>query len=71
MPAHLLILGAPSAGKSYSLKVALELLPEESKHELDAASPRVLIYDDAPLEHKVLIFGEADSLPAGEDNPAA
>jgi hypothetical protein len=71
MPAHLLILGAPSAGKSYAMRVALGLLPEESKHELDAASPRVLIYDTASLEHKVLVFGEADSLPAGEDNPPA
>jgi hypothetical protein len=71
MPVHLLLLGPPSAGKSYAVKVALGLLPDESKHELDAASPRVLIYDNAPLEHRVLVYGEADSLPAGEDNPAA
>jgi hypothetical protein len=71
MPVHLILLGPPSAGKSYSLKVVLGLLPEEVKHELDAASPRVLIYDNEPLQHRVLVYGEADSLPAGEDNPAA
>ena len=38
---------------------------------IPAGSPRVLIYSDAPLKHRVLVFGEADSLPAGEDNPAA
>jgi hypothetical protein len=31
----------------------------------------VLIYDAAPLAHRVVVFSEADSLPAGEDNPAA
>ena len=31
----------------------------------------MLIYDDADLRHRVVVFGEADSLPAGEDNPAA
>jgi len=71
MPAHLLLLGPASAGKSFTTNIALRLMPPEAYHEIDAGSPRVLIYDDAPLEHRVLIFGEADSLPAGEDNPAA
>jgi len=71
MPAHLLLLGSASTGKSFTKNVALRLLPPEAYHEIDAGSPRVLIYDDASLEHRVIIFGEADSLPAGEDNPAA
>ncbi len=71
MPAHLLLLGPASAGKSFTKNIALRLMPQEAYHEIDAGSPRVLIYDDAPLEHRVLVFGEADSLPAGEDNPAA
>ena len=45
--------------------------PGEAKHTIDAGSPRVLIYDDAELRHRLLCFGESDSLPAGEDNPAA
>ena len=71
MPVHLLITGVSSSGKNYTLGKVLVLLPTEAYHIIDAGSPRVLIYDDAPLEHRVLVFGEADSLPAGEDNPAA
>ncbi|MBW1930970.1 MAG: HTH domain-containing protein [Deltaproteobacteria bacterium] len=71
MPVHLLLTGQASAGKSFTLNCVLKLLPEEAYHEIAAGSPRVLIYDDAELRHKAVIFGEADSLPAGEDNPAA
>ena len=70
MPVHLLLVGPPSAGKS-TLQTCLNLLPEEAYHTIDAGSPRVLIYDGADLVHRAVIFGEADSLPAGEDNPAA
>jgi hypothetical protein len=71
MPVHLLLVAQASAGKSYLLGTILRLLPEEAYHVIDAGSPRVLIYDEADLQHRVLIFGETDSLPAGEDNPAA
>jgi hypothetical protein len=71
MPVHLLLLAQPSAGKNYTLRSALNLMPGEAVHEIDAGSPRVMIYDEADLEHRAAIFGEADSLPAGEDNPAA
>jgi len=71
MPVHLLLTGPSSGGKSYTLGVIKTLLPIEGYYVIDAGSPRVLIYDEAPLEHRALIFGEADSLPAGEDNPAA
>lgn len=71
MPVHLLLLGPPSAGKSFALGTALRLLPGEAYHEIDAGSPRVLIYDQAELVHRVIVFSEADSLPSGEDNPAA
>lgn len=71
MPVHLLLIGPPSAGKSFTLQTVLALLPAEAYHVSDAGSPRVMIYDDADLAHRVVVFGEADSLPAGEDNPAA
>jgi hypothetical protein len=71
MPVHLLLLGIPSAGKSYTVKVVLRLLPETAWHSIEAGSPRALIYDRADLRHRVVFFGESDSLPAGEDNPAA
>ena len=71
MPSHLLLTGQASAGKSYALNAALRLLPPEAYVRIDAGSPRALIYDKSDLKHRVLVFGEADSLPAGEDNPAA
>ncbi|MFC1928645.1 hypothetical protein ACFLXK_03450 [Chloroflexota bacterium] len=71
MPVHLLLTGPSSGGKSYTLGIIKTLMPTEGYHVIDAGSPRVLIYDEASLEHKALVFGEADSLPAGEDNPAA
>lgn len=71
MPVHLLLVAQASTGKSYLLGIVLLLLPEEAYHVIDAGSPRVLIYDKADLQHRVVVFGEADSLPAGEDNPAA
>jgi hypothetical protein len=71
LPVHLLLVGQASAGKSFILIVVLRLFQEEAYHTIPAGSPRVLIYDDADLQHRAVIFGEADSLPAGEDNPAA
>lgn len=71
MPVHLLLKGLPSAGKSYTLKLVLNFLPAEAYHVIDAGSPRALIYDKEDLKHKLVVFSEADSLPAGEDNPAA
>ena len=71
MPVHLLLMGPPSAGKNYTVNRVLMLLPPEAVITIDAGSPRVLIYDESSLKHKVLVFSEADSLPAGEDNSAA
>lgn len=71
IPVHLLLLGGASTGKSYTLQTALRLFPPEAYHAIDAGSPRVLIYDDADLQHRAVLFGEADSLPSREDNPAA
>jgi hypothetical protein len=71
MPAHAVFKGPSSSGKNAALSAALRLLPEEACHVIDAGSPRVLIYEEAELVHRVVVFSEADSLPAGEDNPAA
>jgi hypothetical protein len=71
MPVHLLLTGPSSGGKSYTVGIVKALMPPEAVYSIDASSPRTLIYDDAPLKHRTLIYGEADSLPAGEDNPAA
>ncbi len=71
MPVHLLLMGISSSGKNYTLDRVLALLPTEAYYVIDAGSPRIIIYNDAPLEHRVLIFKESDSLPAGEDSSSA
>jgi hypothetical protein len=71
MPVHLLLIGPASAGKSWTVQLVTRLLPPDACHSIDAGSPRVLVYDDCDLRHRVLVFGESDSLPSGEDNPAA
>lgn len=69
--AHLLLVGGPSCGKSWCVYQTRRLLPPEAVLVIDAGSPRALIYSSEPLAHRALVFSEADSLPAGEDNPAA
>ena len=71
MPVHCILLSIPSAGKSYTINTVRRLFPEELFHVIDAGSPRALIYDRADLRHRVVVFAEADSIPSGEDNPAA
>jgi hypothetical protein len=71
MPVHLLLMGLSSSGKNFTLGRVLALLPSEAYHVISAGSPRTIIYDATDLQHRLLVFGEADSLPAGEDNPAA
>jgi hypothetical protein len=72
IPGHLAVLGPSSAGKTYAVSRAARLMPREALVEYEAGSSRVLIYDDRPLRHRAVIFGEADSLPKDEqDSPAA
>ena len=71
MPVHLLLVGSPSSGKSYAIQQVLRLLPTNAYHIIEAGSPTVLIYEETDLRHRVLIVGEMDSLPAGEDSPVA
>jgi hypothetical protein len=71
LPVHTVLVGESSAGKSFIVQTASALFPSESVNEIQAGSPTAFIYGDYPTKHAVLIFGEADSLPAGEDSPAA
>jgi biotin operon repressor len=71
IPVHVLLAGPSSSGKSYTLSIIKRLLPVDVYHEIDAGSPHAIIYDEAALKHKALVFGEADSVPSGEDSPVA
>lgn len=65
----LVIKAASSAGKSMVEKAARSLFPSSYWYELDAASERALIYDDADLAHRVIVMSEASGLTSrhGED----
>ena len=71
MVVHMLILGESSAGKNKAINAAKVLFPSEYVTEISAGSPRVLIYNEYETQHAGIIFGEADSLPAGEDSAPA
>ncbi len=76
IPFHLMLVGPPSSGKSYAVKLALGFLPPQAVRQIDASSPRALLYSADSLKHRVLFYAERDSLPddrgeGGEDNPAA
>lgn len=70
MPAHLLLLGGPSSGKTYPLTLVKQLLPFEAFHCIDASSRRALIYDEVDLRHRMVVFSEIDSMPQDDENPA-
>jgi hypothetical protein len=71
MPCYLLLVGLPSTGKSFTLKLTLTLFPTAAYSEIDSGSPYVFIYSEFETRHRIVVFDEADSLPAGEDNPCA
>src|SRR5215469_3576885 len=72
MPAHTALYSSTSAGKSWALRVALDHMPSEAYHVIEAGSKTVVIYEEGDsLRHRVLVFKEIDSIPRGEDSPAA
>jgi len=68
-PMNVAVVAQSAAGKNKAVDGAKELIPSEAIHEICASSERALIYDDVDVEHKVVIFAEADSIP--EEGPAA
>jgi len=68
-PLNLAFVAQSGAGKNRALDAGTELVPPEAFYLVKAASSRTLVYNDEDFEHRVVIFGEADSIP--EDGPAA
>jgi hypothetical protein len=66
MLAHGQAVGPPSGGKNYAVDTVLALMPEEAYMKIDAGSPKALIYSNEDLQHRIVVFTEADSLPIGE-----
>jgi hypothetical protein len=68
-PLNLAFVAQSGAGKNRALDAGTKLMPPEAYYLVKAASSRTLVYNEEDFEHRVVIFGEADSIP--EDGPAA
>ncbi len=68
-PQNLAVIAPSAAGKNRAVDAALELIPPEAVYCVSAGSARALVYTEEMFEHRMVIFGEADSIP--EDGPAA
>jgi DNA-binding MarR family transcriptional regulator len=68
-PMNLAYVAQSAAGKNRAVDAAAELIPADELYLLPAGSPRALVYTDETFAHRVVIVGEADSIP--EEGPAA
>jgi hypothetical protein len=66
-PVSVAVKGPSSGGKSYTVERALRFHPPSAYHEMTGMSERGLIYDEEPLQHKMLVIYEA----AGMDGAIA
>ena len=68
-PLSLAFVADPATGKNATIDAARELIPPEAVYVFTASSPTALIYKEENLEHRIVIFREADSIP--DRGPAA
>jgi hypothetical protein len=71
VPINPLIKGASSAGKSIVSQQTLRLIPPEAVLMLTTSSPLSLVYDPAPLAHKIICVYEATQLQADDTSVSA
>ncbi|HXV05732.1 MAG TPA: hypothetical protein VFP23_07530 [Solirubrobacterales bacterium] len=64
-PVSLLIRGESSAGKSYAMKCATELMAPDSIYALTAMSEKALAYGQEDLSHRMMVLYEDDALGGG------
>ena len=70
-PINPLVKGASSGGKSFVSQQTLRLFPPESVLMLTTSSSLSLVYDPAPLAHKIICIYEATQLQADETSVSA
>jgi Winged helix-turn-helix DNA-binding len=62
-PINLSYVAPSAAGKNRAVDEAKAFMPPEAYYEIDAGSDRALIYTDEDYQRRVVVFGEADSIP--------
>jgi hypothetical protein len=68
-PQNIAFVAQSSAGKNRAVDAAVELMPPHSVFIVSASSSRALIYTEETFSQRVVVVGEADSIP--EEGPAA
>ena len=66
--AHTAIIADASSGKSYLSDITFSLFPLDGVVAYGASSPKVMLYDERPLKHRILKFSEIDSLPGAKQS---
>jgi hypothetical protein len=58
----IVVKGQSASGKSWTVQTVLRFFSDHARYEMTAASEHALIYDDEPLEHRMLVIYEASGL---------
>jgi len=58
-PVSIVVKGPSAAGKSYVVETVLRTFPDSAFYALSSMSERALVYDDEPLQHRMLVIYEA------------
>ena len=65
-PVSVVVKCVSSSGKSFLVEQTLRLFPADAYHFMTAMSERALVYDTAPLSHRMLVFAEATGADGSE-----
>lgn len=52
-----------SAGKTKAADTALLFVSKDGYHKVDSSSPTAIVYNEEQYEHRMIVFGEIDSMP--------
>lgn len=63
-PASIVVKGASSGGKSFTVELTLSAFPPTAYYALTSMSERSLAYGDEPLSHRMLVLYEASGMPS-------
>jgi hypothetical protein len=61
-PVSVAVKGPSSGGKTYLVERVLDFFPEAAYHALTAMSEKALAYSEEPIEHRFLVFFEAQGM---------
>lgn len=66
-PVSVAVKGPSSGGKSFTVETVLKAFPEAAYLDFTSMSEHALVYDERPIDHRVIVLYEASGL--GQDRP--